>query len=208
MAKRQLEWLPTALVPDDSCNKYLIVSHIAVGAMGGSAYGTPPANNSAHLWNTEKSDPTMWQPVRDILNSVASTIVTEVAGDKNQEFYYLTSPTTWGYTAVGMSRRGTNDPGMQVTLLNEENTKIRDILSYAMEGKSCAFQLSHSFVEAYAPYFDHGIDAASVHAALLDRRLDSVREANSAPNDGDVTTVMMTNSTYLEGCRSGKVKCC
>jgi len=208
MAKRQLEWLPTALVPDGNCSKFLIVSHIAVGAMAESAYGSPPANNSAELWNAEKSDPTMWQPVRDVLNNASSSIVAEVNGDKNKEFYYLTSANTWGYTAVGMSRRGTNDPGLQITLLNDEHTKVKDILSYLMHGRNCSMRFSHSFVEAYAPYFDNGIDATSVHAALLDRDLDIVRERNSSPSDGHVTATMMENATYLEGCRSGKVQCC
>ena len=61
---------------------------------------------------------------RGSLNKASGSIVTEVAGDLNTEHYYLTSDTTWGFTGVGVSRRGGNDPGLQIVELNKEGTKV------------------------------------------------------------------------------------
>ena len=148
------------------------------------------------------------RPVRDALDRASANIVTEVAGDLNTEHYYLTSNATWGFTGVGVSRRGGNDPGLQIVELNKDGTKVVDVLSYQMSGEGCSYALNHSFVEQYQPYFNNGIDAAAVYNSLLDSRLDPIRLLNSHRDDSQLTKAMMTNETILDLCRTEEMTCC
>lgn len=120
--------------------------------------------------------------VRDLLNEHAANIVSEVYGDLNQEYYFNTNQgRSWAFTAVGISRRGKNDPGFQRVLMNNGASKVMDIENYSMKGKSCEFTFSSSYKQRYAPYFDHGITAKAVKASIDDDRLDAARTDNISP---------------------------
>eukprot|EP00656_Telonema_subtile_P042959 TRINITY_DN4907_c0_g1_i6.p1 TRINITY_DN4907_c0_g1~~TRINITY_DN4907_c0_g1_i6.p1 ORF type:complete len:574 (+),score=107.40 TRINITY_DN4907_c0_g1_i6:177-1898(+) len=214
MAAAQLEWLRTAIVPDEGCKGFLIVAHIAVSTLANQAFGpeqTDPGllkvQTDPGLWKAgDKLNVTASEPLRIVLDNNARLITAEVYGDLNKEYYFMTNKGGFGFSAVGLSRRGGNDPGFQRLVLDSTGRGLRDLESYAME-TACEFKLHHRFSECYAPHFNEGINAATVLASLRDTALGSVRKANVAPQATGFKKSMLKNSTFANEVRNGRAGC-
>jgi len=196
MKRAQELWLPSALRTDASCNRFMIVSHIAPGKGRGN-HATPSKRGRAG--DTASS-------IRHIIDHSGAKIIAEVYGDLNKEYYFLTSPKSFGFTAVGVSRRGGNDPGFHRVVLDETGSKVQDIESYQMK-KGCEYSLSFSYVKAYAPYFNDGINADSVRQSLKDRSLDRVRRGNIRPQQAGHTQADLNKPAFLRTVRAGGAGC-
>ena len=62
-----------------------------------------------------------------------SAVVAELSGDLNKEYIYAAGAASYGFTAVGVSPRGGNDPGFQRVILSDNGGQVTEVESYQMK---------------------------------------------------------------------------
>ena len=213
MQAKQEAWLPGAMTVDADCKRFMFNTHIAIDF---PAEGKGAAGYAANecCWDAKKMDTTAAGRLRKIIADSNVPIVGEFCGDVNKE--YLMSmgagDSSWAVTAVGVSARGGNSPGFQRVIFNSGNTKVMDVESYRLKTNGCAFELGHTFKQAYAPYFNNGVDAAAVALAAKDSALDAARADNIKPNRGIKKSLVKDafkgkNPAFLASVRAGTAGC-
>ena len=165
MREAQLAWLPAILGRKGetaACTSgFLLASHIGVVCPGAKVHGGT-VRNSNGLWDATKASTQHCLEVRTLIDEAGpSAVVAELSGDLNKEHLYAAGAASYGFTAVGMSRRGGNDPGFHRVILSDDGGQVTEVEAYQMK-RGCEFSWGHSFVESYAPHLDDGFNAAKV----------------------------------------------
>ena len=114
MREAQLAWLPAILGRRGEtavCTSgFLLASHMGVVCPGAKVHGGT-VRNSDGLWDATKASTQHCLEVRTLIDEAGpSAVVAELSGDLNKEHLYAAGTASYGFTAVGMSRRGGNDP--------------------------------------------------------------------------------------------------
>lgn len=208
MQRAQLEWLPGALSRKGetaACTSgFLIVSHIGVVCPGAPVHDGAVKNDA--LWDASKNDPKQCSQVRAILDKYEDAIVAELSGDLNKEHIYASGKKSFGFTAVGVSRRGGNDPGFNRFFMSADGTMITEVESYQMK-RGCVYEFGHSMVDDYAPHFNEGFSGHAVAALLKNESKVDVRKANVAPNAAGITKKAANSAAYIDRVRKGEAGC-
>lgn len=114
MRQAQLAWLPGVLGRRGEsavCTSgFLLVSHMGVVCPGAQVHGGA-VHNSNGLWDATRASAQHCLEVRALVDEAGpSAVVAELSGDLNKEHLYAAGAASYGFTAVGMSRRGGNGP--------------------------------------------------------------------------------------------------
>jgi hypothetical protein len=114
MREAQLAWLPGVLGRRGEsavCTSgFLLVSHMGVVCPGAQVHGGA-VHNSNGLWDATRASAQHCLEVRALVDEAGpSAVVAELSGDLNKEHLYAAGAASYGFTAVGMSRRGGNGP--------------------------------------------------------------------------------------------------
>ena len=89
---------------------FLLVSHIGLVCPGAKVHGGS-VRNSNGLWDETKVNARHCLEVRALVDAAGpSAVVAELSGDLNKEHLYAAGAASYGFTAVGMSRRRDDPP--------------------------------------------------------------------------------------------------